>query len=423
MDFDIIVIGGGLSGLIAAAAAAWNGLRVGVVSSGMGDLLIFSGCIDLLAYYPGESMRPGPAPDTLLDRLVANNSEHPYALAGRRWIEDAIRFFTGLLPEWEYQGNLDRLIPLLTAIGTVKLTGLVPRSMSAGDLEEEGEILLVGFQGLREFSAPYLATNLAAVGVEDVPEEGVRGETIAVDDISRYGGATNTALARRLERENLLESIALKVRPLVRAAPRIGFPAILGLTEDGPAREYLEKRLGVRVFEVPGLIPSIPGQRLFNHLQRALSRFRVQLMLGSRVLGICLEGRQCRSIIVSRLGRTTEMRASQFILATGGIRSGGLIAERGGLLEPLFGLPVDQPADRWEWFRISLFDPEGHPLDRAGVMANTDLQPIDAKGQILIDNLRVCGRILAHQDPLREKSGGGVAIATGYKAGALSSSG
>ncbi|MBW2309201.1 MAG: anaerobic glycerol-3-phosphate dehydrogenase subunit B [Deltaproteobacteria bacterium] len=419
MDFDTIVIGGGLSGLVAAAASAQKGQRVGVVSSGMGDMLTFTGCIDLLAYYPGESTRPGPAPDILLDQLAADNSEHPYALAGRQWIEDAIRFFKGLLPEWEYQGNLDRLIPLPTVMGTVKLTGIIPRSMSAGDLEEEGEMLVVGFQGLREFSAPSLAGNLAAAGSEHMQAEGVRGETITVDDISKCGGATNTALARRLEREDLLDSIVQQVRPLVGTASRIGFPAILGLTEDGPTREHLEGRLGVRIFEVPGLPPSIPGQRLFNHLHNALSRFNVRLMLGSRVMGVSLEDRQCRSIHVFRHGRTTEMCAHRFILATGGIRGGGLVAERSGLLEPLYGLPVCQPSKRGTWFRTCMFDPEGHPLDRSGVKANTNLQPVDAAGRVLIDNVRVCGRILAYQDPLREKSGGGVAVATGFKAGSL----
>jgi glycerol-3-phosphate dehydrogenase subunit B len=420
MDFDIIVVGGGLSGLISAAAAAEAGRRVCVVSCGTGDLLNFSGCIDLIAYHPGGSTRLGPTPAELMERLAAEIPQHPYTLVGKSGIERAIGFFKSLLPEGEYSGDIDRLIQLPTAIGTIKPTGLVPRSMAAGALDQGGEMLVVGFQGLRDFSAPYMAPNLAASLAEAQLSAVVRGETVAVDALSRHGGATVGALARRLEDEALLGIIAEKVRPLVGRASRVGFPTILGFMKDGPTRQCLEERLGARVFEIPGLPPSVPGQRLANHIQNALNRRGVCLMLGDRALGAQMEGQKCRSIRVARHGQITEMNARGFILATGGIRNGGLQAFRSGIREPLFGLPVRQPSGRGVWFRSSLFDPEGHPLDRAGVTANVDLHPVDEEGRILLENVRVCGRILAWQDPFKEKSGSGVAIATGYKAGTLS---
>ena len=53
---DVLVIGAGLSGLMAAYTAARNGRQVKVVTKGLGGALHWSaGTIDVLGYVPGES--------------------------------------------------------------------------------------------------------------------------------------------------------------------------------------------------------------------------------------------------------------------------------------------------------------------------------------------------------------------------------
>jgi glycerol-3-phosphate dehydrogenase subunit B len=44
------------------------------------------------------------------------------------------------------------------------------------------------------------------------------------------------------------------------------------------------------------------------------------------------------------------------------------------------------------------------------------LNPLNESGKVLLENLFAAGRILGHHDAMREKSMGGVDIATGYKA-------
>ena len=62
-------------------------------------------------------------------------------------------------------------------------------------------------------------------------------------------------------------------------------------------------------------------------------------------------------------------------------------------------------------------------LSMAGIKVNKQLQPIDTEGKILLANVFCAGSVLAGYDPFSEGSGGGVAIATGYRAAELAARG
>jgi glycerol-3-phosphate dehydrogenase subunit B len=53
------------------------------------------------------------------------------------------------------------------------------------------------------------------------------------------------------------------------------------------------------------------------------------------------------------------------------------------------------------------------------VEVNENLNPVGGDGRVIYENLFAAGGILAHADRMVEKSGGGVAVATGYRAGTL----
>ncbi|WP_425806077.1 hypothetical protein ACHOLT_04560 [Desulfitobacterium sp. Sab5] len=60
------------------------------------------------------------------------------------------------------------------------------------------------------------------------------------------------------------------------------------------------------------------------------------------------------------------------------------------------------------------------PYSRLGVEVNSELQPVDPQsGEILFDNVRVVGRLIAHWDPWVEYCGAGVSLATGWLAGEI----
>ncbi|KJS81680.1 MAG: hypothetical protein JM58_16545 [Peptococcaceae bacterium BICA1-8] len=57
-------------------------------------------------------------------------------------------------------------------------------------------------------------------------------------------------------------------------------------------------------------------------------------------------------------------------------------------------------------------------------MVNGHLQPVNPQTQeVILTNVFVAGATLAGYDPFVEKSGNGVALASGYKAGALAAKG
>ena len=65
-------------------------------------------------------------------------------------------------------------------------------------------------------------------------------------------------------------------------------PAVLGRERAAEVHADLERRLGIPVFEIPGLPPSLPGLRLFDCLRRALSAAGGRLLLGSTAVGATL---------------------------------------------------------------------------------------------------------------------------------------
>jgi glycerol-3-phosphate dehydrogenase subunit B len=110
-------------------------------------------------------------------------------------------------------------------------------------------------------------------------------------------------------------------------------------------------------------------------------------------------------------------RAEKFLLATGGILGGGIDTDHTGKVwETIFNLPLAALANRGQWFRARFFDSAGHPIFRAGVPGNYEFQPIAEKGVRVFANVWAVGNLLAHADPILERSFEGIAIATGIAA-------
>ena len=71
---------------------------------------------------------------------------------------------------------------------------------------------------------------------------------------------------------------------------------------------------------------------------------------------------------------------------------------------------------RSRWFHPRFLDPAGHPVFQGGVPVNRRFQPLNHDGSPVYENLWAAGGVLAHADPIRERSLEGIAIATGITA-------
>jgi glycerol-3-phosphate dehydrogenase subunit B len=421
MKYDVVIIGAGLSGMMAALSAAERGKRTVVVARGMGIITIFTGTIDVLGYVPSEAARMVASPETGIAQLIERDSEHPYAKIGDPFITEGISAFLAATESGgvTYVGSLTNNFIVPTAVGTIKPTALVSSTMAAGDVRDDGDVLIAGFSGLKDFFPAYMAHNISTVTIKGITLPHFRGKVLDVDVGADTSGMHSLTLARKFEDPVFLDMVADTLFHTARDGERVAFPAVLGLRTHKEIHRSLEAAVGTKVFETPTLPPSVGGYRLFHALERKLRSLGVRVLLGYDVFSPRVEGNRVRGVTIMMGKRQTRLDGKMFVLATGGLVGRGIDAARSAVKEPIFGLPVSAPKRRTDWFKTSFFDPRGHPINKIGIAVDEELHPIDEKGAPLFDNLFVCGAQLAGFDALREKSGGGVAIGSGYKAGVL----
>lgn len=400
MQFDLIVIGMGLSGLMAAKTAAEREKKVLLIGKGIGTLCLFSNTIDLMGTLSTEVPLNESLPQWLED-----HPEHPYGKVGMEKIEEALSSFLSFFPPpytFQSRNGTNSLVP--TGAGTLRPTYLIPSTMMKGLGFKGKKTLVVGFKGYKDFYAQRFADLFGCRSVTvDIAEAGDRE-------------VSGTTLARWMEEASFRERLVEEVKKALRGEALLGFPAVLGLQDPMAVRRDLEKKTGTSVFEVPVLPPSMPGMRIFNTFRRKLIERGVLFLLGHAVSRILLRGNRVEGVEVSHPPLTNTYKGERMLLATGRFIGGGLKADGLRIEEPLLGLPVTQPSSREGWFAETFFAPSGHPIHRAGIEADRMFRPLDEKGRPVFENVWAAGTILAHQDSLLEKSKEGIEIATGYTA-------
>jgi glycerol-3-phosphate dehydrogenase subunit B len=396
--YDIIIVGMGLSGLMAAKTAAEAGRKVLIIGRGTGSLCIFSNTIDLLNDLP-KATSAGNG----LSQWIADYPQHPYSKAGQTAIDEALASFVSLFsPPYSYESVGDENCMILTGAGTFRPTRLIPSTMVAGISTRQGKTLIVGFEGFKDFYARYVADGLGCQGIT-LPLPETRNQEITASVLSRF-----------MEQDSFRQNTAREIRKHINGEARVGFPAVLGLHDPIQVKKGLEDNLGVEVFEIPTLPPSIPGRRIFNRFRTWLIQKGITFLMGQPVTKVSLKGRRCEGVYVAHPPVSTFYSGDRFILATGRFMGGGLVADQERIFEPVFDLPVTQPESREAWFK-RLF-PEDHPIHYAGIETDASYRPVDTKGTVLIENAWVAGTILAHQNVIKEKSREGIELVTGYLA-------
>ena len=207
------------------------------------------------------------------------------------------------------------------------------------------------------------------------------------------------------------------LKPVVKPGERVGLPAILGRHAHPQALAALQAGLNTDVFEIPTLPPNVPGIRLATALRHALEARGVRVEIGMEAVGFHAEAGVIESVESATSARPLKHRASAFLLATGGVLGGGFNSDHTGRFwETVFDLPLTVPQDRRAWFRPDFLDAQGQPAFRGGVAVNDAWHPVDAAGKVVYTNLWAAGGLLAHMDPILERSLEGVAIASAVAA-------
>ena len=390
--FDVMVVGGGMAGRVAASAAAEENCNTLLISKGPGTVYLSTGSVDLMGYNnQGQELQN---PWQWLEQLA--EGQHPYGLTTALEIKEVIEYLKRVLNKKQtYYAECGENTWLPTALGTRRPGYLLPQSQVAGDLTRTEPILLISWPWFRDFF-PHLAAERLRVTLAKF------GSPLEVEacqlDWQPVQASTNLTaydVANLLAQPENWTSFVQSLQSVVRPGWRLGLPAILGstLAENAELHKQLEHELGIPVFEIPILPPSLPGIRLYKALMNHIQSLGVEVVQGSYARHLTQDG-QNLSLTVEAPGGQLLFRGKGIVLATGGVFSGGITH----LLEDYYQEPITKTR-----------------LESPGIAVNSNQQFLTKVPQ----GVWVAGQMLAGYNPYEEKNGLGVAAVTGYRAGKL----
>jgi glycerol-3-phosphate dehydrogenase subunit B len=336
-------------------------------------------------------------------------------MVGTKCVRAAIDTFLEICEEENYpfQGSLSKNLRLPTALGTIHSTSFAPISAAQGNIDSNRSIVIAGITHFRDFYPQWIASNLQKLGLDihSTIELPLPGTTPQRDLYA-------TDIGQRFDAPRWREEVARSWKPLLTGTNRLGLPAILGLKEPFTVLLELQELLGLRIFEIPTLPPSLPGVRLDRILREKAKKLGVLIIEGSRVVGR-VNGRRgakrATGAILHTAGGPRLFTADVVLLATGGVLHGGLVYQQDGTVrESVFDLPVTFDPRRTAWTATSPFFPQ--PYTTHGVRVNTSLRPLGADDKPIFKNLYCAGGIIGGVDRTEEGSRQGIDLATAFRA-------
>ena len=460
-----VVVGGGLAGSCAALELASRGADVTLVSAAPGATALSWGTLDVAAASPlrrgglplhdAASGRP-LAPIGRMHAVAAANPAHPYAMLLRaRGPEEEVKEAVAALDAWlapsgvRVQGSLEQTRWLADVHGALRAADLAFSGAGEGDLDSADEIALVDVPGLPGFEVRSalrtLAAEMAAVGLTSRALSIVR---LALPDSLRDVAAQPARFARCLDTDAVRGALQGAVAALGAEGRLLLFPPVLGLEPAAGTRAWIEATAGCRAAELVGAPSlSLAGFRLDRALAAAQGRARVARIAG-RVQRIDVEGARVRAVQLtvsqgagppgqhagreapgppSEQAAAATLACNALVLATGRFVGGGIVERGGQLVEPLLGLPLHDLAGRrvdgLAARQLVRSDYEGEqPLFGTGVRTDMRLRPLGSDGLPHFANCFAAGDLLGSFDPARDRTGFGVALLSGRRAGIEASS-
>lgn len=401
MKFDTIIIGGGLSGLIAGLSLVNEGKKVAIVSTGQSALHFWSGSFDLLSRRPDGSDVDNP-----LAEMENLDPSHPYRRIG---LERVALLASSL--KWhlarvgvKVNGNEQKNHYRISPVGKLRPTWLTLEDYPMLDNPAEmpwKTVTLVGLKGYLDFYPQFLSLSLEKAGVK------CRSKIITLPALENLRHSTTEMRAPNIARVmngDVLGDLIYELKKISGDTDALLVPAIFGLNDVQPL-EQLRYSLDVPVYCVPTIPASVPGIRTQLQMRARFQGRGGVYMLGDQVTGGTFEGDKLKSISTANLGKDA-LTADNYILATGSFFGHGLKALPQAIEETVFGLDVDFSEDRSTWFKSDIYADQ--PFMKFGVKTDDKLHAV--RGGKAVNNLYAAGSILGGCNPLKDGCGAGVAI-------------
>lgn len=442
-DVDVIVVGGGVAGAVAALRARTEGARVLLVGRAGGGTAASSGALDVADPFVGVTPAPGGGRDGLdalarggsiedaIHAVAARQPRHPYARLAhdRGLVAEALAFVVRAVPSLALASRADGCNHVLaTAAGTVKRAALVPASqlLDLADLSADAIVGVVGWDDLAGYDAGDIVAMLEHVS--SLSARPVRAVPVVVPRLfaHRPPWERPTAWARFLDeadhRAEALGALRACLQSCLVTPTHLLTPAVLShapLSES--AVTAIDALVGCPLRELLALPPSVPGERWAHALRAACVAAGVVIVdggVGDPVVATDAGGDPRRVVALHCGGRRVATRA--VVLAGGRFFGGGLVRDQRAR-EALFGLPVfidDQELDeRFVGDLVGDTVDAPHALFRAGLLVDESLRPLDRARRVAFTNVIAAGAIVGGWDPARDGTALGVSAWLGFLAG------
>lgn len=368
MRFDTVIIGGGLAGLTAGISLQEAGRKVAIVSAGQNSLHFFSGNFEEV----------GPA----RERIAA--------------LFDAAGIRT-------HSADGLQLMPM----GSFRPASLTLEDVTVYPDEHIAEkALIVNFTGFHDFYGTFIAEALEKAGTS------CRIRFVRLPEMEHLRLSPSEMRSVNIARimDEHWEKVVADIRILLKDEDLVILPQVFGL-RDASVLDRIRTALPARVSFIGTMPPSVPGIRTQMLLRRRFELLGGVYLMGDQVTSGNLHEGVISSITTRNLD-TTRLFADHFILATGGYFSKGLASSPTKVYEPLFGLDIDYPGNRSDWYRSDFF--EEQPYMAFGVKTDAELHPL--KDGEPVKNLFAVGSILGNTRKDDLGTAAGLAIRSAFAA-------
>jgi glycerol-3-phosphate dehydrogenase subunit B len=323
--YDVVVVGQGLTGLLSAILAKQHHKKVALVANGTGKLLQSTGVMDLV---PGSNKE--------FDEWVA------FFKLENIPVRESVKKFKQLIANlnYPYNGDVDCLVPIVTANGHIKMTALYPKTIKP--IPNKGNIVIVGFNEIVDFQPEFLKGNLQKVR----PDLNIHTMKITLGKQSQRT-LTQLDVARILDEKDGRAYCLYQIKKEITTQKLDNIdlfimPSCLGLKNWQAVYNQFESELHSKITEAPGMPPNTTAIRLYEVLRREALKLGVRFYLDTEVRGCTIDSGKLTDLTVHTSNRSSKIESRHTIIATGGILGGGLEVTPAGLLETTLQLEVDQ---------------------------------------------------------------------------------
>jgi glycerol-3-phosphate dehydrogenase subunit B len=331
--FDVVVVGAGLSGIIAASVAARQKRKVALVATGPGSFVLSSGCLRTK-----DISRASAAPE----------------------LGEAVSLFCEMarLAGSPYEGEISAVRFLPTILGDYQKVAFAPPLLWNAEPCSGVATAIVGISGLSSFDENFMAERL-----HDKSRAITSGCIYTARRISLSRDRENPLTTLRIAQcfdgsAGFRAELIAALHTAAQGCARILVPGVLGISSSAEDISQLESEVGCVIGELPTLPPSISGLRLFHSLESYLKKIGVELWRGFPVEKIEIHNELCTEVHIASPGHAMRLRGDSVVLAAG--RS------------------------------------SAHLLGEAYTGRDKQMRPLTAAGALMAENLFVAGTLLTN---------------------------